>query len=362
MQTALDVLTRALQGDAGAQSFLEQTCNIYVLDVAGTTMITKSRIDTSMEDILKDHPQHTLPKLYGCWNFLHQALNEMDQRLHNNSSNNNNHNQDTFAMESSFIIQQQLQVLLLLAQVAVKVARRSNVADRQLVLTCLENHYGHPHHNNNNNKNYRSIAQQLVEENAQLRDIVMGRIAAFALDPSSLQRQRLQQDAFHAAVAVLSTFHQAMAAHAISNHNVQHLLLDWMIPSSQQLPSYSLACIVMNIAEEATSAIPVKGGSTSSPSLLPTLQQLSMPVVTQLLGPVLQLCIQNQPQHDDDDDDDDQDDDNHNINHMMITTTVVTALQALQAWCTVTDLSIAQVQHLCTSKVRVSIFIEVFSV
>jgi hypothetical protein len=276
----------------------------------------------------------------------------MDQRLPYN-----NINDDTLSMESesndtpSTIIQQQLQVLLLLAQVAVKVARRSNLADRQLVLTCLENYYGHPHHNHNNNhKNYRSITQQLVEENAQLRDIVMGRIAAFAMDPSSLQRQQQQQETTHTAVSVLDTFHQAMAAHAVSNHNVKHLILDWMIPSSQQLPRYSLACIVRSIAQEVTATMPVNGQvvSTSSVPLLPTLQQLSMPVMTQLLGPVLQLCVHNQQTKEDD-----QDNDSPNVSNIMLATTVVTALQALQAWCTVTDLSIAQVQHLCNSKVRV---------
>jgi hypothetical protein len=53
-----------------------------------------------------------------------------------------------------------------------------------------------------------------------------------------------------------------------------------MIPSAQQLPYYSLVCIVRSIAQEATTAMPVKAVSTSSASLLPTLQQLIMPVMT----------------------------------------------------------------------------------
>jgi hypothetical protein len=187
-----------------------------------------------------------------------------------------------------------LQVLLLLAQVDVKVARRSNVADRQLVLTCLENYYGHYHHDNNNNhKTSKSITQQLVQENAQLRDIVMGRIAVFALDPSSLQRQRQQQESTHAAIALLSTFHQAMAAHAVSNHTVQHLLftiLQFGMHREKHFSYYSLVCIVRSISQEATTAMPVKAVSASSALLLPTLQQLSMPVMTQFLGLVLKLC------------------------------------------------------------------------
>jgi hypothetical protein len=67
-----------------------------------------------------------------------------------------------------------------------------------------------------------------------------------------------------------------------------------------------------------------------------------------LLGLVFQLCIQNQQQQDDD-----QDNDNLYIDNIT-TTSIVTVLQALQAWCTVTDLlSIAQVQHFFTRKVKV---------
>eukprot|EP00539_Tryblionella_compressa_P014265 CAMPEP_0178828274 /NCGR_PEP_ID=MMETSP0746-20121128/7737_1 /TAXON_ID=913974 /ORGANISM="Nitzschia punctata, Strain CCMP561" /LENGTH=168 /DNA_ID=CAMNT_0020490233 /DNA_START=500 /DNA_END=1002 /DNA_ORIENTATION=+ len=104
METALDVLQRALQGDAGARSFLDQTANIYVLDV----------------NVAADET----PKLYGCWNFLHHGLNEFD-RL----SSGNDGQRHFYPAEQ-----------WLLAQFALKVARRSNAQDQRLVQTCIDNY------------------------------------------------------------------------------------------------------------------------------------------------------------------------------------------------------------------------------
>jgi hypothetical protein len=57
-----------LQGDDGAQRFLEQACQIYVLDVAGTTTTTTTTTSTAalMEYTIDDHSQHSQPSLYGC--------------------------------------------------------------------------------------------------------------------------------------------------------------------------------------------------------------------------------------------------------------------------------------------------------
>ena len=57
MEPALDVIDRSLRGDTGARSFLERTSSIYVLDVTNAAS----------------------PKTYGCWNFIHQALNEVER-------------------------------------------------------------------------------------------------------------------------------------------------------------------------------------------------------------------------------------------------------------------------------------------
>ena len=57
MEPALEILNRSLHGDEGARSFLDRTSSIYVLDAT---------------DLSK-------PKTYGCWNFIHQALNEVER-------------------------------------------------------------------------------------------------------------------------------------------------------------------------------------------------------------------------------------------------------------------------------------------
>ena len=56
MEPALNILNRALSGESGAISFIEKTSSIYIL------VVTNSEA----------------PKTYGCWDFLNQALNEVD--------------------------------------------------------------------------------------------------------------------------------------------------------------------------------------------------------------------------------------------------------------------------------------------
>jgi hypothetical protein len=368
METAMDVLTRALQGDAGAQRFLDQTASIYVLDATRQTSVTTN---TTM----------TAPKLFGCWNFLHQALNEMENNgimihHHNNNdndnddhNNNNNKNNNKEACQQQQL-QQQLQ--LLLAQFAVKVARRSNQWDQHLVRTCMENYI------NTNTTDHRpslpSLLSSLIPDNAQLREIVMGRIAALALDPNNHQQGIVVSN-----YTSLQTFHQSIAANAVSNSpgGIRHLLLDWIIPSQQQLPPYSWVCLVQCVAQE------VDYQSSSSSSLLwtpagtrATLQQCSASVCTQLLGPVLQQTISNSNHNNHNSNYEEQEDIISDTSTSTSTSTLqqqqqqqqqqqhviaATALRALQAWCQATDLSVAQVQHLC-SKVKVSVCESVYVV
>ena len=58
MEPALDVINRALLGDPDACSFLERTTSVFVLDVTDVSN----------------------PKTYGSWNFIHQAMNEVERR------------------------------------------------------------------------------------------------------------------------------------------------------------------------------------------------------------------------------------------------------------------------------------------
>ena len=102
MDPALDVLNRALAGDHGAHSFLDRTSSIYVLD---TTDPNK-------------------PKTYGGWNFIHQALNEIERHESVNANNG-----------SSASLTGHVQLLTVLAE---RVARRSPSVDRNLLTTCIE--------------------------------------------------------------------------------------------------------------------------------------------------------------------------------------------------------------------------------
>jgi hypothetical protein len=86
-----------------------------------------------------------MPKIFGCWNFLHQAMNEIerfeDEQNHaavtSTTTNNNNNTPPSLLPETR-----------LLAEFAVKVARRSDDLDRQKVATCVENFCGSTTSNN----------------------------------------------------------------------------------------------------------------------------------------------------------------------------------------------------------------------
>jgi hypothetical protein len=296
MKTALDVLQRALRdGDPGARSFLERTSSIYVLDATNGT-------------------------LFGCWNFLHRALNEFD-RFDRQECQDEQH---------------------LLAQFAVKVARRSSPVDRQLVQTCIEN-YVHAHHGDGHES--RAQLQQLVPENAELREIVMGRIAAFAFDPANHKlaattaggddddddEEEEDEDEDDSWFAVLDTYHKALAANSLYNgpSAIRHLLCDWIIPSSDTLPPFSVSSIVLHVALEAAAL-------AAPANTQETLQQLSAQVMSKVLVPTFRDAVVGT--------------DTPTDGRARI---VQTSVRAIHGWCAVTGLSLAQVQHI-SSKVGVS--------
>ena len=65
MDPALDMVHRALYGDENALAFLDRTSSINVLDATDTSN----------------------PQTYGGWNFIHQALNELERHERNSGSN-----------------------------------------------------------------------------------------------------------------------------------------------------------------------------------------------------------------------------------------------------------------------------------
>lgn len=289
MEPALDVLHRALQGDSAAQSFLDRTSSIYVLDATNVSH----------------------PKTYGCWNFIHQAINEVERA--------ESQRQDTQSISYSPHLQ-------LLANMALRVARRSNILDKRLVTMCIRNAAKHV-----------DQTPALIDINVEIRDIVMGRIAAMALDPSLHSSSDHNKSAF-GDFSVMETFCAVLAANAVSNGpiSVNHLVKEWIVPSAQSLPPFFLSSVIFHIALEASR-------KTAPRYTLDTLQQLSATVMATVLAPVLVDAIKEQRS-------------NITVNadssHERNNRVAALCLQAMNQWCRLTDLSLPQIKHVC-NKVQV---------
>jgi hypothetical protein len=290
MEPALQILDRALQGEEDARSFLDRTSSIYVLDA---TDITK-------------------PKTYGCWNFIHQAINEVERAERQNVAKLIPHVQ-------------------LLATMALRVARRSNKIDKHLVDTCIQN--AAKYHGS------ASEASKLVEINVEIRDIVMGRIAALALDPSF--HRHTSSSAFSDAV-VMEQLCAVLAANAVSNGPaaVNHLVSEWIVPSASNLPHFCLASVTLHLALEASR----KATPIGTPDML---QRLSNIVMSGVLAPVLAEAVKESSITAN------SDNVNNGISmHEWNSRIAALSLKAMDRWCAVTDLSLAQIKHVC-SKVQV---------
>jgi hypothetical protein len=291
MEPALDVIQRALQGQQGARSFLERTTSVYVLDVTDSAN----------------------PKTYGCWNYIHQALNEVERY---------EARQTPISLVSH---------VRLLATMALRVARRSLSGDRALVATCIANA-----------AEYRGSDSQsdwLIELNYELREIVMGRIAAMAFDFNFYRNNggAGSPSAFSDRV-VLDTFCAILSANAVSSGPlaIHHFALEWVVPSARSIPPFALVCVVHHLALE--------GMRKSAPAgTKDTLQDLSVSVVSAVLTPTLQEVVI----------DDKGGDSIVPANKDTRNAVAAKILLALQAWCDATDLSLPQIRHICT-KVGVS--------
>lgn len=287
MEPALDVLNRALHGDAGARAFLERTSSIYVLDV------------TNPSD----------PKTYGCWNYIHQAMNETERleavRLNGAESDLIHH-------------------VRLLSTMALRVARRSPSSDRALVNTCLAN--------SEKFDGTADQAQWLIDLNLELREIVMGRIAATAFDFSFHRKLGAHGRSAFADVVVMDTLCAILSANAVSSGPgaIRHFAMEWIIPSSKNLPPFALASIVFHLASE--------GARKSAPNgTKDLLQQLSAQVISTVLIPTLCDAVA---------------DDSSVLNpqssqHEANAQVAAMCIRALTMWCSTTELSLPQVKHVC---------------
>lgn len=291
MDPALDILNRALTGDHGALAFLDRTSSIYVLDATDPSK----------------------PKTYGGWNFIHQAMNEVERQEAN------------FARDGA---QAGLNVhVQLLATIAQRVARRSPRIDRNLVATCVANA--------SQNQSNTQQAETLINLNSEIREIVMGRIAAMAFDFSFHNRGGTHSSAFSDPVA-MEKLCGVLAANAVSSgpHATSHFMHEWIIPSARSLPPFAIACVTYHLALEANSRAALAGTKDA-------LQRLSQQVMSLVVGPVLRDAIMesNEPSG------------GESI-HAWNSRVVATVFKALEHWCVATDLSLPQLRHVC-NKVQV---------
>jgi hypothetical protein len=294
MEPALDVVNRALQGDVGARSFLERTTSLYVLDVTDVSN----------------------PKTYGCWNFIHQAMNEIERYEARDLSGEWNGRSLSFHVR-------------MIASMALKVARRGPLADKALITTCTSNA-----------SQYNGSVDQsrwLVDLNLELREIVMGRIAAMAFDFSFHQQTWMNGRSAFADHVALDTFCAVLSANAVSSgpKAVGTFATEWIIPSSKSLPTFSVVSVILHLASEGMrKAAPV--GTKD------TLQQLSFPIMSIVLVPILADYLTM----------------NAASNGMSMrdenSQIAAMSLRAMKVWCDSTDLSLPLIKHIC-SKVNVSI-------
>ena len=337
MEPALDVIGRTLLGDSGARAFLESTTSIYVLDVTD--------------------PRN--PKTYGCWNFIHQALNEVERyesslngnsattEHHHPNNNGSNTNNNANHSPSHFPPGRLVPHVRLLASMALKVARRSHKGDRSIVATCIAN--ASDYHCS------ASQAQWLLDLNLELREIVMGRIAAIAFDfsfhrpnhpPAPTAAAAAGQgdqpnclSAFADAV-VMDTLSAVLAANAVAAGPgaVRHFATEWIIPSSRNIPVRALVSVTHHLALEGM-------WPTSPAGTMDMLQQLSVPICSLVLVPAMADAAT------DNNDEWEQSSSSVHANNSRI---LAKTLMALDVWCAATCLSLPQLRHI-SNKMHVRI-------
>ncbi len=299
MDPTLAIIDQALKGDVGALSFLERTASIYVFD--GT------------------NPGR--PKICGAWDFLSQALTELER----------------FEAKLARLIFPPGSVIpnleghvQLIATMSQKAARRSPSADKKLVEICLTN------------ASYRGSAEQarqLIDYNHHLREREMGRLAAVVFDFSNHRQaapyhneQGLKyQSAFSNPVAMESLC-AVVAANAISTglNELVNLVSNWIIPSYENLPPYAVASVTCHLAGEAM-------GKSAPAGIRDALNnKLLDAVISKVLGPMLQEAVR-ESDHDDNES-------GARINNQRLASM---ALKALERWSDATSCKVVRIKQVC---------------
>ena len=306
---ALDALDHALRGEPTGLSFLEQTASIYVLDA--TT------------------PGH--PTTYGWWNFLNNALNEVERYEEGASLNNPAYASVASGSFSPSVNTNPLDPhVRLLATITRRMARRPTSSDRRLISTCLAN-ASSAHLTLLANP---ETTRALLQNNEQLRERDMGRIAAIVFDYSfHCQRQDTNriQSAFSDPV-VMEMMCGVIAANAVSSgpNAVRHLVSHWIVPSCDALPSFSVAAILDHVARETM-------GKVCPLGIRELIKECSSVVFVNALGPLLTEALRES--------EDGDESIRVNSNHR----TAAAALKAFNSWCKATSIGAVQLRNIFSS-------------
>ena len=260
---------------------------------------------------LLDAMDKSNPKTYGCWNFIHQALNEVERFEGHHSRS---------VSEPSPLVGH----VRLLATMALKVARRSPDRDRSLIMTCISNA-----------SEYHGDASQsdwLIQVNVELREIVMGRIAAMAFDFKFHRDAVSGGGSSFADKVVLDTFCAILSANAVASGPValNQFFTEWILPSAQSIPALALEAVVLHLAAEGMRKTRPAGTKDA-------LQQLSFLAVSVVLGPLLFDSVSENSSNVD----------RANIGQEAKCQLVGLGLTAMRRWCDATDLSLPQIKHIC---------------
>eukprot|EP00985_Skeletonema_marinoi_P032421 scaffold39130_cov139-Skeletonema_marinoi.AAC.4 len=293
MSHAVNALDHALRADPQGLAFLEQTASLYVLDAAST-------------------PGH--PTTYGWWNFLNDALNEVERYESEGAASN---------LEGH---------VRFLATITRRVARRPPSSDRRLVKICFAN-ASMTHMNLMANA---QLSQSLVGSNAELRERNMGRIAAIVFDWSF---HRTNSSAGHPTSAfsdpvAMEQFCGVLACNAVSSGPtaVRHLVTDWIVPGvdSQQLPPQAVVAIILHISVEARGKGCPAGTKDVISSLLPS-------VCKSIIGPILLESLR--------EGDEGGSSGGENINHRI----AAISLRSLESWCRANEIGAVKLQKIFNS-------------
>ena len=299
MDPALGILDRALKGDVGALSFLERTASLYVFD--GT------------------NPGQ--PKICGAWDFLSQALTEVE-RYEGNFS--------TSTIPPGSVVPNLGGHVQLLATMSRRAARRSPFSDQKLVEICLSN------------ASYHGSAEQarhLIDSNRHMREREMGRLAAMVFDfsyhrqsnPVGQEHSGSYQSAFSNPIAMESLC-GVVAANAISTgpQEFVNLVSEWIVPSVDNLPPYAVASVTCHLAGEAM-------GKSAPAGIADALKsKLFDPVISRVLAPMLQEAVRESDHND-----------SRFGGKLKNQRTASMVLKALERWSAATACSLVRIKQVC---------------